>query len=127
WQSDVDAGVKGGLWFTKKSSFDPHPVFPRNIITLWGHSFLQNPRLANKLYKLTGMPVWNFGRSNITSKGAALRQGGQRIEVWPLTVATWLPARERRRASLGQASESCPPLQTKDTAPLVLYGIRDGA
>lgn len=85
WQSDVDAGVKGGLWFTKKSSFDPHPVFPRNIITLWGHSFLQNPRLANKLYKLTGMPVWNFGRSNITSKGAALRQGGQRIEVWPLT------------------------------------------
>ncbi|MHA9028714.1 hypothetical protein ACYBBV_12285, partial [Klebsiella pneumoniae] len=73
WQSDVDAGVKGGLWFTKKSSFDPHPVFPRNIITLWGHSFLQNPRLANKLYKLTGMPVWNFGRSNITSKGAALR------------------------------------------------------
>ncbi|MDP0703168.1 hypothetical protein Q8G03_18240, partial [Klebsiella pneumoniae] len=76
WQSDVDAGVKGGLWFTKKSSFDPHPVFPRNIITLWGHSFLQNPRLANKLYKLTGMPVWNFGRSNITSKGAALRQGG---------------------------------------------------
>ena len=85
WQSDVDTGVKGGLWFTKKATFDPHPVFPRNIITLWGHSFLQNPRLANKLYKLTGMPVWNFGRSNITSKGAALRQGGQRIEVWPLT------------------------------------------
>ncbi len=85
WQSDVDTGVKGGLWFTKKATFDPHPVFPRNIITLWGHSFLQNPRLPNKLYKLTGMPVWNFGRSNITSKGAALRQGGQRIEVWPLT------------------------------------------
>ena len=85
WQSDVDTGVKGGLWFTKKSSFDPHPVFPRDIITLWGHSFLQNPRMANKLYQLTGKVVWNFGRSNITSKGAALRQGGQRIEVWPLT------------------------------------------
>ncbi|ATM05128.1 hypothetical protein [Raoultella planticola] len=85
WQSDVDAGVKGGLWFTKKVAFDPHPVFPRDIITLWGHSFLQNPRMANRLYQLTGRMVWNFGRSNITSKGAALRQGGQRIEVWPLT------------------------------------------
>ncbi|MGJ7935796.1 hypothetical protein [Klebsiella pneumoniae] len=85
WQSDVDAGVKGGLWFTKKVAFDPHPVFPRDIITLWGHSFLQNPRMANRLYQLTGKLVWNFGRSNITSKGAALRQGGQRIEVWPLT------------------------------------------
>ena len=85
WQSDVDAGVKGGLWFTKKVAFEPHPVFPRDIITLWGHSFLQNPRMANRLYQLTGKLVWNFGRSNITSKGAALRQGGQRIEVWPLT------------------------------------------
>ncbi|HBR2978252.1 TPA: penicillin-binding protein 1C, partial [Klebsiella pneumoniae] len=30
-------------------------------------------------------------------------------------------------ARLGPASESCPPLQTQDTAPLVLSGIRDGA
>ncbi len=38
-----------------------------------------------------------------------------------------LPASERRRARPGPASESCPPLQTQDTAPLVLSGIRDGA
>ncbi len=49
------------------------------------------------------------------------------VEVWPLPLDPWLPASERRRARLGPASESCPPLQTQDTAPLVLSGIRDGA
>ncbi|HBR3472254.1 TPA: penicillin-binding protein 1C, partial [Klebsiella pneumoniae] len=45
----------------------------------------------------------------------------------PLPLDPWLPASERRLARLGPASESCPPLQTQDTAPLVLSGIRDGA
>ena len=66
----------------------------------------------------------------IGAAGGKSQQGHAResqVEVWPLPLDPWLPASERRRARLGPASESCPPLQTQDTAPLVLSGIRDGA
>ena len=49
------------------------------------------------------------------------------IDVWPLPLEPWLPARERRRARLGPLSKVCPPLQTQNAAPLVLSGIREGA
>ncbi|HID8877536.1 TPA: peptidoglycan glycosyltransferase PbpC, partial [Klebsiella variicola] len=49
------------------------------------------------------------------------------IDVWPLPLEPWLPARERRRARLGPVSKVCPPLQTQNAAPLVLSGIREGA
>ncbi|WP_228712568.1 hypothetical protein [Klebsiella pneumoniae] len=54
------------------------------------------------------------------------RRSGKPVEVWPLPLDPGCrPAKGGAR--LGPASESCPPLQTQDTAPLVLSGIRDGA
>ncbi|EPK2803213.1 peptidoglycan glycosyltransferase PbpC [Klebsiella pneumoniae] len=71
-------------------------------------------------------PVWrNEHGERVAADCPGARES--QVEVWPLPLDPWLPASERRRARLGPASESCPPLQTQDTAPLVLSGIRDGA
>ncbi|MFZ6922395.1 penicillin-binding protein 1C, partial [Klebsiella pneumoniae] len=71
-------------------------------------------------------PVWrNEHGERVAADCPGARES--QVEVWPLPLEPWLPASERRRARLGPASESCPPLQTQDTAPLVLSGIRDGA
>jgi penicillin-binding protein 1C len=71
-------------------------------------------------------PVW---RNEHGERVAADCPGAREsvVDVWPLPLEPWLPASERRRARLGPASESCPPLQTQDAAPLVLSGIREGA
>ncbi|MGF1211134.1 peptidoglycan glycosyltransferase PbpC, partial [Klebsiella pneumoniae] len=71
-------------------------------------------------------PVWrNEHGERVAADCPGARES--QVEVWPLPLDPLLPASERRRARLGPASESCPPLQTQDTAPLVLSGIRDGA
>ncbi|MBF8359998.1 penicillin-binding protein 1C, partial [Klebsiella pneumoniae] len=53
--------------------------------------------------------------------------GESKVKVGPRPRDPWRPASEGGRARGGRAGESCPPLQTQDTAPLVLSGIRDGA
>ncbi|MBM7001080.1 penicillin-binding protein 1C, partial [Klebsiella pneumoniae] len=71
-------------------------------------------------------PVWR----NTQADGVAAvcpGAGDTRFEVGPLPLAPWLPAGKGRRARRGPAPGACPPLQTQDTAPLVLSGIRDGA
>jgi penicillin-binding protein 1C len=71
-------------------------------------------------------PVWrNEHGERVAADCPGARES--QVDVWPLPLEPWLPASERRRARLGPASESCPPLQTQDAAPLVLSGIREGA
>ena len=70
-------------------------------------------------------PVWrNEHGERVAADCPGARESGRSLAA---AAGSRLPASERRRARLGPASESCPPLQTQDTAPLVLSGIRDGA
>ncbi|WP_349814655.1 hypothetical protein [Pseudomonas aeruginosa] len=70
-----------------------------------------------------------MGRNERGDGGAAVFPGAGEsgVEVWPLPRDPGPPASKGRGAPRGPAGESCPPLQTQDTAPLVLSGIRDGA
>lgn len=49
------------------------------------------------------------------------------LDVWPLPLEPWLPAGERRAARIPPASRLCPPQASRNAAPLLLSGIRDGA
>ena len=70
-------------------------------------------------------PVWrNEHGERVAADCPGARESGRSLAA---AAGSRLPASERRRARTGPASESCPPLQTQDTAPLVLSGIRDGA
>ncbi|VEB01317.1 Penicillin-insensitive transglycosylase [Klebsiella pneumoniae] len=71
-------------------------------------------------------PVWRNEHGE-RGGGGLSRRSGKPGRSLAAALDPWLPASERRRARLGPASESCPPLQTQNTAPLVLSGIRDGA
>ena len=70
-------------------------------------------------------PVWrNEHGERVAADCPGARESRRSLAA---AAGSRLPASERRRARPGPASESCPPLQTQDTAPLVLSGIRDGA
>lgn len=49
------------------------------------------------------------------------------LDVWPLPLEPWLPASERRATRVPVSSTECPPQIAQDAAPLVLFGVRDGA
>jgi penicillin-binding protein 1C len=49
------------------------------------------------------------------------------LDVWPLPLEPWLPASERRAARVPAPSTDCPPQIAQDAAPLVLFGVREGA
>jgi len=44
-----------------------------------------------------------------------------------MPLEPWLPASERRAARVPAPSTGCPPQIAQDAAPLVLFGVREGA
>lgn len=82
WDSD---NIEVPTYYAKAPYFKAYPIKPRPHICIWGHSFVENPIMAQKLATLTGLKVYNFGKSGLKSTGIAGRRGNQSFKFKPTT------------------------------------------
>lgn len=82
WDSN---NIEVPTYYAKAPYFKAYPIKPRPHICVWGHSFTENPVMARTLANLTGLKVYNFGKSGLQSRGIAGRRGNQSFKFKPTT------------------------------------------
>lgn len=82
WDSN---NIEVPTYYAKAPYFKAYPIKPRPHICVWGHSFTENPVMARTLANLTGLKVYNFGKSGLQSTGIAGRRGNPHFKFKPTT------------------------------------------
>lgn len=73
------------VMYSKKPFDVAYPLSPRKRLVAWGHSFVENPIMMQKLYALTSLPTYNFGKSGTRSFGIAARHNSPSFKYKPST------------------------------------------